>query len=135
MYLHNQGYTNQSYIEENLSKVKFVVNDNPMYTKVYDNQWFSADFIDDVTVVKYINTSTKNQKSEQLTGNKLDYREDTYRLAIPREQQSTDFINKNKSYAGRMRGKYLICDYTFDCSGDKEFRLPYVKTTYRYSMI
>lgn len=134
-FLHNQGYTGLNYAEELLSKVKFVVNDNAMYTKVYDNQWFSADFIDDIKVVKEINTTTKHQTSEPIYYNNIDYREDTYRFAIPREQQMIDYTKRNKSYAGRMRGKYLICDYTFDCSDDKEFRLPYIKTTYRYSML
>ena len=41
----------------------------------------------------------------------------------------------SKSYLGRMRGKYLICDYTFDCNNNREFKLPYIKTTYRYSML
>lgn len=134
-YLHNQGYTNLGYSQELLAKVQFVVNDNVLYTKVYDNQWFSADFIEDIKVIKEINSSTKHQKSETIRSNNIDYREDTYRFAIPREQQTDNYVANNKSYAGRMRGKYLICDYTFDCSGDKKFRLPYVKTTYRYSML
>lgn len=134
-FLHNQGYTALNYSEELLSKVRFVVNDNVMYTKVFDNQLFSADFIDNIMVIKEINTATKHQSSETIQYRHVDYREDTYRFAIPREKQIEDYKEKNKSYAGRMRGKYLICDYTFDCSDDKEFRLPYIKTTYRYSML
>ena len=134
-FLHNQGYTALNYSEELLSKVRFVVNDNVMYTKVFDNQLFSADFIDNIMVIKEINTATKHQSSETIQYRHVDYREDTYRFAIPREKQIEDYKEKNKSYAGRMRGKYLICNYTFDCSDDKEFRLPYIKTTYRYSML
>lgn len=133
--LHNQGYTSVDYTQDNVSKVRFIVNDNHLYTKVYDNQNFSADFIDSLDLIREINTSTKHQVSETVYKNNIDYREDTYRFAIPRERQIEDHVNKNKSYAGRMRGKYLICDYTFDCSDNKEFRLPYIKTTYRYSML
>ena len=134
-FLHNQGYTGLDYSEELLSKIKFIVNDNVLYTKVYDNQLFSADFIDNLSVIKEINTSTKHQQSETVKYLDIDYREDTYRFSIPREKQIDNYKELNKSYAGRMRGKYLICDYTFDCSGNKEFRLPYIKTTYRYSML
>lgn len=133
-FLHNQDSTGLNFNEESLAKVTFIVNDNSMYTKVYDNQWFSGDFIEDKKLIKKIQLTTKNQIAEAVNGSKIDYREDTYRFAIPREVQK-EGIAANKSYAGRMRGKYLICDYTFDCSGDKEFRLPYVKTTYRYSML
>ncbi|MBQ7819997.1 MAG: hypothetical protein IJ341_09920 [Bacteroidales bacterium] len=102
---------------------------------MYDNQLFSADFIDNLSVIREINTSTKHQQSETVKYLDIDYREDTYRFSIPREKQIDNYKELNKSYAGRMRGKYLICDYTFDCSGNKEFRLPYIKTTYRYSML
>lgn len=134
-FLHNKGYTGLDCVEEVVSKVKFIVNDNVMYTKVFDNQMFSADLIQDVKCIREINTSTKHQKSDIIYNKDIDYREDTYRFAIPRERQMPDYKERNKSYAGRMRGKYLICDYTFDCSDDKEFRLPYIKTTYRYSML
>jgi hypothetical protein len=64
-------------------------------------------------------------------------REDNYRFAIPREKASGSATQQltSQSYLGRMRGKYLICDYTFDCNNNREFKLPYIKTTYRYSML
>jgi len=70
--------------------------------------------------------------------NNIDYREDNYRFAIPREVPNTAggaTTTSNKSYTGRMRGKYLICDYTFDCNDSRTFKIPYITTIYRYSLI
>jgi len=38
-------------------------------------------------------------------------------------------------FQDRMRGKYLICNYEFNNSEGNFFTLPYIETTYRYSMI
>ena len=34
-----------------------------------------------------------------------------------------------------MKGKYLICNYKYDCNGGNKFKVPYISTAYRYSMI
>jgi hypothetical protein len=67
----------------------------------------------------------------------VDVREDNYRFAISREKVDDKELSTiaSKSYLGRMRGKYLICDYTFDCNENREFKIPFIKTTYRYSML
>lgn len=66
-----------------------------------------------------------------------DYREDTYRFAIGRENINLSDTQQieNKANAGRLRGKWLQCEYVFDCNNDKTFKLPYVNTTYRYSLV
>jgi len=38
-------------------------------------------------------------------------------------------------FASRLRGKYMVCDYEFKSNDGYTFRLPYIETTYRYSMI
>ena len=142
-YLHNMYYVDDSKEkEERISYIRFVVNKDIAYTKVFDNQWFSAEF-DDVgdeekpTLITDIHFETKNQITEPIDYNQIEVREDNYRFAISREKQSKPELQQqtNMSYAGRMRGKYLICNYTFDCNDNKEFKLPYIKTTYRYSML
>ena len=67
----------------------------------------------------------------------MDYREDTYRFAIPRENRTIEGSNtiSNMSFAGRMRGKYLICTYTFDNTSESVFNIPSITTTYRFSLI
>lgn len=126
-YMHNSGTDNKNNYF-NQANVQFVINDNLLYTKVYDNQQFSGDFTDIKPVISKIQLNTKYQIADVLTGKDIECREDTYRFAIPREQG-------NSIFRGRMRGKYLLCDYTFDCADDKQFRLPYIKTIYRYSRL
>lgn len=142
-YLHNMYYVEDSQKkEERISYIRFVINKDIAYTKVFDNQWFSAEF-EDVgdeerpTLITDIHFETKTQVTEPIDYNNIDIREDNYRFAISREKQKNPELQQqtNMSYAGRMRGKYLICNYTFDCNDNKEFKLPYIKTTYRYSML
>lgn len=127
--------------EERISKVEFVVNKDISNTKVFDNVVFSAELENrdgfDSPMIKDIIFKTKTQETNALTINDIDLREDNYRFAIPREKALGNATQQltSQSYLGRMRGKYLICDYTFDCNNNREFKLPYIKTTYRYSML
>ena len=128
--------------EEKISYVRFVVNKDIAHTKVFDNQWFSAEFVDigdetKPTLISDIHFNTKNQETEPIDWKQIEQREDTFRFPISREKQNNPGQQQqtNMSYAGRMRGKYLICNYTLDCNDNREFKLPYVKTTYRYSML
>ena len=146
-YLHNiyQVETdkegNELYEEERVSKIQFVVNKDISNTKVFDNVFFSAelsDYDNEVpNIIKNVQFKTKTQQTENIDYNNIDVREDNYRFSIPREKVDDKELNQltSKSYLGRMRGKYLICDYTFDCNNNREFKLPYIKTTYRYSML
>lgn len=126
--------------EDRTAKIQFVINDNFMYTKVFDNVIFSAEFSKDGEYISPILTDivfkTKTQDTLSIDFNNIELREDNYRFPIPREKAVADNQQQlSQSYLGRMRGKYLICDYTFDCNNDREFKLPYIKTTYRYSML
>lgn len=132
-YIHNQYDLESDEKEDKTAKLIFIINDNYANTKVYDNVWFDADFNDSDNVVSSVIFYTKTQKTKSISQKDIENREDTYRFYIPREykeQQTSTY----KSYAGRMRGKYMICEYTFDCN-NKEMKIPYVKTTYRYSML
>jgi hypothetical protein len=57
--------------EEKISYVRFVVNKDIAHTKVFDNQWFSAEFVDvgdetRPTLISDIHFSTKNQETEPI---------------------------------------------------------------------
>ena len=139
-YLHNIYTVESEEQEERIAKIQFVVNKEFTNTKVFDNVSFGADFIDNNNplpqIVTNVQFKTKSQETNPIDFNSLEVREDNYRFAIPRENSDkTLSITGSKSYPSRMRGKYLICDYTFDCNNNKEFKLPYIKTTYRYSML
>lgn len=140
-YLHNIYTVESEEQEDRKARIQFVVNKEITNTKVFDNVSFSADFTDNNNNIPEVITDvwfkTKTQETAPIDFNSIEVREDNYRFAIPREHVDEQDLNKisSKSYLGRMRGKYLICDYTFDCNNNKEFKLPYIKTTYRYSML
>ena len=53
----------------------------------------------------------------------------TFRFAIGRADNT---VNKNE----RMRGKYLSCMYGFNTNTyNSSFQIPYINTTYRYSLV
>ena len=119
-----------------VSEIEFVVNKDYPQTKTFDNVEYSGDFTAD-TNFDLILFTTKRQTSETLTSEDIDYREDTYKFAIPRNSLKLNEVEQlaNKSYKDRMKGKYLICNYKYDCNGGNEFKVPYISTAYRYSMI
>lgn len=120
------------------SKLQFVVNKDLQYTKVFDNVRLSGEFRNQNNslltsdAIEYMKFGTKHQTSTN-TSPVIDYREDSYRFAIGRE----DITNQEDSlsYPSRMRGKYLVCDYTLDANNEHTFKIPYITTTYRYSLI
>lgn len=114
--------------------IKYVVNKEYNETKVFDNVSFDAEFNNDSKLLN-ARFNTKTQKSLEVNHTNVENREDNYRFAVPREKPMNDYVNKNISYVGRMRGKYLICDYTFSCKKDGDFKIPYIKTTFRTSRI
>lgn len=144
--------------ETKVAKVRFIVNKDALYTKVFDNVFFNGEFTDPSTtdnvkamnnVITNITFNTKSQGANPLLPDTYggtvttdlryayDYREDTYRFAIGRENinlNATEQI-ENKANAGRVRGKWLQCEYVFDCNNDRTFKLPYINTTYRYSLV
>lgn len=121
------------------AKIQFVVNKDVQYTKVFDNIRLQGDFRDQNNkqltsdIIEYLKFGTKHQTSTLDNNIVFDYREDTYRLPIPRQDESNEQVSL--SYPARMRGKYLICDYTFDSNNEHTFKIPYITTTYRYSLI
>lgn len=117
------------------AKIQFVVNKDPLLTKTFDNVYFNGKFSVLKEMLVDAKFATKNQQATILEdyingGFAIDYREDTYRFAIGREQSEDP-----SSYPGRLKGKYLICDYTINCTDKPNFNLPYVNTTYRYSLV
>ena len=116
------------------SKIQLVVNKNPLQTKTFDNVFMYGYFSNINDIISNVQFNTKSQTSSflrDIDGNYIiDYREDTYRFAIGRQENNND----DMSYSGRLKGKYLICDYTFDCEGNN-FSLPSISTTFRQSLV
>lgn len=111
-----------------LPLVKYTVNKDPLYNKVFDIQTFGGRFYGgedygNITDMAFTYSTPLKQHS-QTGGSKLTNREYDFRLAIPR--------NNNDAYGGRMRGKFMNCVISSD-SSDFDFSLQYVTTKYRMS--
>ena len=125
-------------VVDKTSKIEIVVNKDVMYTKTFDNINIEGEMKDanNGNIVKGLITSilfnTKHQTATS-TNPTFDYRENTYRLPIPR--QDTNNEDTSLSYPARMRGKTMVCDYQFDTNNEKTFKIPFITTTYRYSLI
>lgn len=142
----NDSFGEEADVEDLIAKVTFAVNPNPEYTKVFDNQWLSGNIEDpnnsSPQVITSVKCYTKTQDSFEINYNNIECREDTYRFPIPRQDRgdlgSSDESEQdilNRSFSPRMRGKYMLCEYTFDCNDDKKIEIPLIKTTFRQSML
>lgn len=142
----NDSFGEEADVEDLTAKVTFTVNPNPEYTKVFDNQWLAGNIEDpnnsSPQVITSVKCHTKTQDSFEINYNNIECREDTYRFPIPRQDRgdlgSSDESEQdilNRSFSPRMRGKYMLCEYTFDCNDDKKIEIPLIKTTFRQSVL
>lgn len=131
---------------ETHSKIEIVVNQDYPYTKVFDNVRFQGNFTDKSNkelkdkIFEAISFYTKNQSAvlkQDVNGSKpvLDYREDTYRFALPRAKYEKPETEPVLSLAPRLRGKWLRCVYEFSKTDGDTFELPQITTTFRKSLI
>lgn len=122
--------------KDKISYIKFVVNADYPQTKTFDNVEYGGDFTYGTNFYD-IYFQTKRQTSYVTDSDQIDYREDTYKFAIPRNsiELTTAEQLANKSYKDRMKGKYVVCNYKYDCNDGNTFKVPYISTAYRYSMI
>ena len=108
--------------------VKYVVNDNSQYVKVFDNEYFGGKFGDNNTYHLNFKFKTPLGQSSSITGDtvpkEITNREYDFRFAIPR--------NNGDSYGGRMRGKTMQCEM-IGRNSEETFSLQYIITKYRMS--
>ena len=115
--------------------LKYVVNKNQIYTKVFDNQEFGGriygggdvrTFTEDNPALKALTFkfSTPLKQYGEITGDLIDNTEYNYRFAIPR--------HNNAEYGDRLRGKTMQCELQ-SSSNDYDFSLQWIKTKFRIS--
>lgn len=109
------------------SYIKPIVNQDYQQTKTFDNVFYPADFTgnDNFTSIFF---NTDHQNSNIVNRSDIDKRESTNKFYIPRKEG-------DELFADRMKGKYIIGNYTFLSNDGNMFILPLLETTYRYSMI
>ena len=132
-YIHNKQDNDRNAKIDRTCKLTYVVNPTFAVTKAFDNVWFTG--ILSEGIITDINFITKTQESNHLNQLQVENREDTYRFFIPREQSTSEQTIANMAYPARMRGKYLISNYTMDCNDNRLFEIPYINTAYRISAL
>lgn len=136
----NTGYTQTWREKIEPSVLRYVVNKNPMITKVFDNQEFVTPQDEcDIQNLNYndndsyfsINHNytwqTESQKSKSSLADSITLREHNYRYSIPR-------ANNSEMYGDRMRGKYMICTMLGN-KPNTNVALQYILTKFRASWI
>lgn len=106
-----------------LPYIKYVISDQPMETKVYDNMEVQGN-ITNYTDLRFTFTTPLLQTGNS-SGSSMTNRERNLRMAIPRQTDSTQ-------YGGRLRGKTMQCELR-STSSDSTFELHLITTKYRTS--
>ena len=127
--INNDSSTNDD--TDRNAKITIVVNNDYLYTKVFDNIRLSiqpnSSSISSITFITDNNQQTATQNSPVF-----DHREDTYRLPVPRQDNFNE--DDNMSFPSRLRSKCMTETFNL-LADDKEFKIPYITTTYRYSLL
>jgi hypothetical protein len=142
LYQYNSGYST-SIPGGKIADITTVANANYTKTKVFDNVEYTGEF-EPATRANtgnippswsQLDFSTKHQTAQPITDNTtIDYRENTWRLAIPRSYNPTA-QTLSMSYPDRLRGNYLTSKYTYDCSNGQTLNVPAITTKYRLSSL
>ena len=114
-------------------KLKYVVNVNNRYNKVYDIQTFGGRFYggDNLSSIKFEYDTPLKQHS-QTDGSSTTNREYDFRLNIPRAGYDDHGTWKVSDWGDRMRGKTMQCVIR-SSSNNLDFALQYITTKYRIS--
>lgn len=114
--------------------LKYVVNTNSVYTKVFDNAEIAGRLYGGGDVRTYLNANpmsklcftfkTPLKQTGTITGDKIDNTEYNFRFAIPRDA--------NAQYGGRLRGKTMQAELK-STSNSYDFSLQCIMTKYRIS--
>jgi hypothetical protein len=152
VYLHNYGNKSTFYGTIYPSKVRFVVNDNYDYTKVFDSiEYKSRSYNGTVLLFSDTFNTLKIWNDKQYTGevsivmdSNITKREQGYSMIVPRNvvnsniETDLDIFNvsnhdTNRLFKERIRDKYSIVELKYNNTNGYTFSVPYVKTNYRIS--
>lgn len=114
------------------SKLQYVVNKNPLITKVFDNQEIVSSYLPDIEgpdKAWFSENHTYSWKTDLNAAEDVYYlqmtnREGNYRFAIPRAN--------NAAFGNRIRGKYMICSIE-DTAPEVDASISYIITKFRTS--
>lgn len=112
--------------------IEYVVNKNPLITKVFDNQEIVSSYLPDIEgpdKAWFSENHTYSWKTDLNAAEDVYYlqmtnREGNYRFAIPRAN--------NAAFGNRIRGKYMICSIE-DTAPEVDASISYIITKFRTS--
>lgn len=138
-YWHNKGDYGQFYGEYYPSYVKFLTNENPTLTKVWDNQQFQTEVYDtngllrNLDTIDYIQHTTENQDTGVITlipQTNINKVERDWKIQIQRDLANATYSTLSKP---RLRDLYLQTLVQFENEDNKRFILHPITTFYRQS--
>jgi len=139
-YWHNKGEYGKFYGEYYPSFVKFLTNENPTLTKVWDNQQFQTEVYDtnnvllNLDTIDYIQHTTENQDTGVITlvpQTNINKVERDWKIQIQRDLANATYSTLSKP---RLRDLYLQTQVTFSNEDNKRFILHPITTFYRQSI-
>jgi hypothetical protein len=155
LYVHSRGPYSSFYRVIYPSSIKLIVNENPLLTKVFDNQVFETESIDTSSTnpininnntldsVRMYNDYQNTNYQNLITDITVKRKERSVNIAIPRNRvlytgtNSPDIFTNlsfgNKQWGERLRDKYLTCNYIYNNLQGYRFLFHNVKTQYRIS--
>ena len=138
--------------DELYPSLKYIINDNQLYTKVFDTVEFAGtmysggywDYEDETTgiltenghaPIKFeFNTSLKQHG--ELTSDRITNRQYEFKFSVPRSgKRIIDGLKRKwveSEYGDRLRGKTMQCEMSSD-DNSLDFSLQYILTKYRIS--
>lgn len=119
--------------------VKYVVNTDSMYNKVFDITTFGGRFYGgELTSTAFqalrftFKTPLKQESRITDPATQITNREYDFRLTIPRAGKTINNTWVTEDWGDRMRGKTMECEFSSE-STDKDFSLQYITTKFRMS--
>ena len=118
--------------------VKYVVNANSTYNKVYDDISFGGRFYgggttDNVQNLNFVFKTPLKQEGRAISSD-ITNREYDFRLSMPRAGKTENNEWVTSKYGDRLKGKSMQCEL-YSNSNSQDFSLQYIITKFRISWI
>lgn len=113
--------------------LKYIVNNNPQYNKVYDIQIVGGTLYDGDTLNSIsMQYTTPLKQTGKCDGTVITNREYDFRLNVPRAGKLVSGVWTVGECGDRLRGKTMQCEL-WSSSNSTDFSLQYITTKYRMS--
>ncbi len=151
LYIHDIGVYGNYYGIRHDSYIKFIVNEAPQFTKVFDNLVYDSQSKNGVVnnnddtwnSIRITNDYQNTDVIPLIYNTNIKRKERSWQLAIPRNRVLytasnspdiyTDLSLTAKPFAERIRDKYIAIELTYDNNNDYQLLTNNIKTIFRTS--